>query len=72
MVCDTTPLDAERYFRELFGFLRPTGTIVGTYPAPTNALDARTHRVVNVRQDQVEVADRAWAIIRRLLGGRDG
>jgi len=27
---------------------------------------------VNVRQDQAEVADRAWAIIRRLLGARDG
>lgn len=71
MVCDTTPLDAEQYFRELFGFLRPTGTIVGTYPAPANALDAGSHRVVNVRQDQAEAADRVWAIIRPLLCGRD-
>jgi hypothetical protein len=34
-------------------------------------LDAPSHRVVNVRQDQAAVADRAWAIIRPLLGGRD-
>ena len=71
MVCDTTPLDPEPYFRDLFGFLRPRGTVVGTYPAPANALDARTHRVVPVRQDQAEVADRTWTLIRRLLG-RDG
>ena len=71
MVCDTTPLDPEPYFRELFGFLRPKGAVVGTYPAPANALDARTHRVVPVRQDQAEVADRTWTLIRRLLG-RDG
>ena len=71
MVCDTTPLDPEPYFRELFGFLRPKGAVVGTYPAPANALDVRTHRVVPVRQDQAEVADRTWTLIRRLLG-RDG
>jgi uroporphyrinogen-III decarboxylase len=71
MVCDTTPLDPEAYFRELFGFLRPSGTIVGTYPAPANALDARARRVVAIQQDQAEVADGVWAIIRRLLDGRD-
>jgi uroporphyrinogen-III decarboxylase len=71
MVCDTTPLDPDAYFRELFGFLRPKGTIVGTYPAAANALDAPSHRVVPVRQDPADVGDRAWAVIRRLLGDRD-
>jgi hypothetical protein len=68
MVCDTTPLDPDAYFTALFGFLRPKGTIVGTYPAPANALDAASHRVVPVRQDQAAVGGRAWATIRRLLG----
>lgn len=68
MVCDTTPLDPDAYFTALFGFLRPKGTIVGTYPAPANALDAASHRVVPMRQDQAAVGSRAWATIRRLLG----
>ena len=39
MVCDTTPLDAERYFRELFGFLRPTGTMTEARTSTLGAAD---------------------------------
>lgn len=69
MVCDTTPVDPERYFRELFGFLRPKGAIVATYPAAANALDADGH-MITVKQDPRDVGDRAWRMLQDVAHGR--
>jgi hypothetical protein len=70
MVCDYTPLDPESYFRELFYFLDPKGSIVATYPAATNALDHRKRLTVSVKQDPQDVADRVWQILQGILGQR--
>jgi hypothetical protein len=70
MVCDYTPVEVEAYFGDLFAALRPRGTIVATYPSPTNALRYGTARVETVQRDVAETGRRAWEVMTRL--GRQG
>lgn len=70
MVCDYTPVEMEAYFRDLLAGLRPTGTIVATYPSATNALRYGARRTETVIRDVGAVGAEAWATIGRLLGER--
>lgn len=72
MVCDTTPVEIEAYFRDLFAGLRTRGTIVATYPAAMSALRYGAARVEAVRRDVGQVATEAWETITRLSRPRIG
>ena len=65
MVCDTTPVEMDAYFRDLFASLRPAGTIVATYPSATTALRYGKARAEIVLRDVAQVGAEAWTTIGR-------
>jgi uroporphyrinogen-III decarboxylase len=69
MVCDSTPLEPEAYFADLFAGLRPRGVIVATFPSPASALRYGTGRVEAVRRDAGETGRLAWEVMARLARG---
>jgi len=68
MVCDYTPVEAEAYFRDLLAGLKPSGVILGTYPAARNALRYGWARTDPVVRDAEAAGTEAWRTIGRLLG----
>jgi uroporphyrinogen-III decarboxylase len=70
MVCDYTPVEIEAYFRDLLAGLRPSGTILATYPSATSALRYHAHRTDTVIRDVGATGVEAMATIERLLAER--
>ncbi|MDX9880582.1 MAG: uroporphyrinogen decarboxylase family protein [Prolixibacteraceae bacterium] len=63
MLCDFAPFDPEKYFNQLFSFLKPEGIILSSYVVPCYAL--HEGRYVRDKRDTIEVSKRIYDIIVR-------
>lgn len=62
MVCDFSPVNPEKYYEELFSFLKPEGKIVASFVASRYALQNGTY--VNIEQDTLAEAKKIDAILK--------
>ena len=69
MVCDFTPLYIEKYYTELFSFIKNKGTIIATFVAPELALCDGKYEFIS--RNSVEMAEKSREIINRLIGEKN-
>lgn len=65
MVCDFSPLDIEKYYKELIGVLKRKGTILATFIAPEFALVDGKYETLT--RDRDEIMDTSYKVIKKLL-----